>query len=259
MTLVVGTAGEPAKVFYGAATVSAVYTGAQQVWPSASLVDGPRLLAVSPGTDGQSAASWTIGHDAPSGSYVLLATGAYQGEVPDSATYGGVPMVKIGEKTTGSRGAVSFWGLADAPAGAQDCTVTRVGQANIVMTVASFADVAAIRVGGPGGSFPGGTQPASMIETCDAGERIVQAFGYCYIPEADRPAATVSGGTPFYSRFGGAESTPVTAVDGGASLAIAPKASMYGGLTMNHASTSPTTFTAAKSGSGLCGLAVILS
>lgn len=197
---------------------------------------GPAFHAVSGLPATTNATTWTIPHTTTvAGTYVVLATGAYQSEVPTAATYGGVPMTKIGQKITSSRGGVSFWGLANAPAGTNNCVVTG-SNASITMAVSSYTGVTASRVGGVGVYANSATVGPSMVETCTSTEMIVQAFGFCYVPTASRPHPNPTGGTNYYNAMG----------------------SQYSGLTLNRGQ-GTVTFASAPSSYGINGYAIILS
>jgi hypothetical protein len=148
---------------------------------------------------GANANSWSWTHTATAGAYVVVATGAYQGEVPTAATYGGQAMTLIGTSTTSNRGGISFWGLANAPGGAQTVSVTRSSSAQIVMTSVSFLNATSAAMGNA--AYFTNVKP-SIAQSCTTGQMILQAIGFCYVPPASRPLPAITGGTAAFVALG---------------------------------------------------------
>ena len=142
--------------------------------------------------------SWT--HTATAGAYVIVDIVNASGAPVVSVVYGSATMSLIG--TTGS-GALSRYGLAQVPGGAQTVTVSFSGGSFI----GQATSISYLNVGAVGTSAAAtGTTSMSQSATCATGQFIVQSLG---IP-ALNATTVVSGGTDRYAASSGAGSLEIT-------------------------------------------------
>lgn len=169
----------------------------------------------------------TFNHTATAGATIIFGIGFNGGGSTGTVTYGGTAMTYLGASTAFS-GNLRLWSLFNAPGGQQEVSFSDFGD-SAVANVISFNGASSIT--GPIFANPGAS--ASQSPTCNAGEMIVQTFGWYVYP------SSVTGGTLAYNANN-----------------YQASGAYYGGLALAYSPTS-TTFSYASSWNASMGYLVL--